>query len=210
MRMTAASRAVLSAVLATGALRAWGADEDRPQYGTDYSHHEPPGVAGYPASGSLRITQKLVRRPAGARADALESPAADPDAEGAKSEVEKTAQNWIRAFPKGAGGQVTAEFYDEGSVRPLVVAYFRDTAQIEEFSVRAGGTGEGGGRVTMRGPDPEEASAALEGAAKPPGASARRCRRAMTRSSRPEGAGRPSAAPHLRAPHPTSRRNTCR
>ncbi|MFE7094992.1 hypothetical protein [Streptomyces erythrochromogenes] len=153
-------RTVLAAVLAVGALSACGADEDRLQYATDYSHHEPLGVVGFPTSDSLQVTQKLVWRLAEGRAGSLESLAADPDDKGAKEEIEKTAQKWIQAYRKGAGGKVTAEFYDEGSVRQLVVVYFHDTAQIKAFLVHlTGPTGEGGWRVHMREPDAQEAPA---------------------------------------------------
>ncbi|MFJ2592513.1 hypothetical protein [Streptomyces erythrochromogenes] len=160
MRVTVSVRAVLAAVPAAGALSACGADEDGLQYATDYAIHEPLGVVGFPTSDSLQVTQKVVWRLADGRAGALESLAADPDDKGAKAETEKTAQNWIQAYRKGAGGKVTAGFYDEGSVRQLVVVYFHDTAQIKAFQVRlTGRTGGGGRRVTMREPDPKEASA---------------------------------------------------
>lgn len=50
---------------------------------------------------------------------------------------EKTAENWVNAFRKGAGGSVTAEFYDEGSYRQTVVLYLHNTGQIKELYVRA-------------------------------------------------------------------------
>ncbi|WP_374778566.1 hypothetical protein OG756_07005 [Streptomyces sp. NBC_01310] len=81
-----------------------------------------------------------------------------------------TAQNWIQAFGKGAGGKVTAEFYDEGSVRQLVVVYFHDTAQTKAFLVHiTGHTGEDGWRVSMREPDPAEATAVAPWVPKKPG-----------------------------------------
>ncbi|MFF3674646.1 hypothetical protein ACFYYS_11735 [Streptomyces sp. NPDC002120] len=168
MRAAPAVRVLVAAVLAAGALSACAADEDGLQYATDYSNHEPLSVVGYPTSDSLQVTQKLVWRLADGRVDELESLAADPD--GAKAEVEKTAQNWIQAFRKGAGGKVTADFYDEGSVRQFVVVYFHDTAQVKGFSVRlTGSTGEGGWRVDMREPDPKEAAVAPEWVPKTPG-----------------------------------------
>ncbi|THA86561.1 hypothetical protein [Streptomyces sp. A0592] len=168
--MTVSVRAVLAAVLAAGALSACGADEDRLQYATDYSGHAPLGVVGYPTSDSLRVTQELVWRLADGRPGALESLAADPDDKGAREEIEKTAQNWIRAYRQGAGGKVTAEFYDEGSVRQVVVVYFHDTAQIKVFQVRiTGRTGEGGWRVTMREPDPKEDQGAPDWVPRTPG-----------------------------------------
>lgn len=168
MRAVPAVRAVVVAVLAAVVLSACGANEDELQYATDYANHEPLGVVGYPTADSLKVTQNLVWRLADGRTDELESLAADAD--GAKGEVEKTAQNWIQAFQKGAGGKVTAEFYDEGSVRQFVVVYFHDTAQVKGFSVRlTGSTGEGGWRVDMREPDPKEASAAPDWVPKTPG-----------------------------------------
>ncbi|MEU9234512.1 hypothetical protein [Streptomyces subrutilus] len=168
MRAAPAVRAVLAAVLAMGVLSACTSDEDALQYATDYSNHKPLAVVGYPTSDSLQVTQKLVWRLADGRADDLESLAADRDA--AKDEVQKTAQNWIQVFRKGAGGKVTAEFYDEGSVRQFVVVYFHDTAQVAGFSVRlTGSTGEGGWRVDMREPDPKEAARAPDWVPKTPG-----------------------------------------
>ncbi|MEV6677513.1 hypothetical protein AB0N09_11695 [Streptomyces erythrochromogenes] len=163
-------RTVGAAVLAVGALSACGADEDRLQYATDYSRHQPLGVVGYPTSDSLQVTQKLVWRLAEGRAGALEALAADPDAKGAKAEIEKTAQKWIQAYRQGAGGKVTAEFYDEGSVRQLVVVYFHDTAQIKAFLVRiTGRTGEDGWRVIMREPDQGESPEAPHWVPRTPG-----------------------------------------
>ncbi|MEU9081335.1 hypothetical protein [Streptomyces sp. NPDC048357] len=170
MRVAPAVRAVVAAALAAGALSACAADEEVLQYGTDYGNHEPLGVVGYPSSDSLRITQKLIWRLSDGRTDELESLAADADADGVKEEVEKTAQNWIQTYRKGAGGKVTAEFYDEGSVRQLVVVYFHDTAQIKGFSVRlTGPTGEGGWRVDMREPDPKKVTVAPDWVPKTPG-----------------------------------------
>ncbi|WP_327418751.1 hypothetical protein [Streptomyces sp. NBC_01233] len=172
MRASPAVRAALVSVpvsvLAWGALTACAADEEGLRYATDYAHHEPLGVVGHPTSDSLRITQKLIWRLADGEPEELESLAADGD--DAKGEAERTAENWIQAFEKGAGGKVTAEFYDEGSVRQLVVVYFHDTAQTKVFLVRlTGRTGEGGWRVHMREPDPREASAVPEWVPKTPG-----------------------------------------
>ncbi|MGW2273432.1 hypothetical protein [Streptomyces yangpuensis] len=170
MRVTASVRAVPAAALAAGALSACGADEEGLRYARDHSHHEPLGVVGFPTSESLRITQQLVWRPADGGAGELESLAADPDDEGADGEIEKTAQHWIQAFRKGAGGRVTAEFCDEGSVRRFVVVYFHDTAQIKGFLVLlTGDTGKDGRRVAMREPDPAQAAAAPEWVPTAPG-----------------------------------------
>ncbi|WP_030717200.1 hypothetical protein [Streptomyces sp. NRRL F-2580] len=163
-------RAALVAVLAWGGLAGCAAaDEDRLQYATDYGNHEPLGVVGYPTADSLQIAQKLIWRIADGKAGELEALAADGDE--AKDEARETAQNWIQAFSKGAGGTVTAEFYDEGSVRQTVVVYFHDTAQTKAFLVQlTGRTGEDGWRVHMREPDPKEAAGSLDWLPKTPGA----------------------------------------
>ncbi|MEU9088488.1 hypothetical protein [Streptomyces sp. NPDC048357] len=70
---------------------------------------------------------------------------------------EKTAANWITAFGKGARGKVTAEFYDEGSIRQTVVLYFHGTEQIKHINVRTvGGGNKDEWRVVMTEPDPAE------------------------------------------------------
>lgn len=161
-------RAALVSVLACGGLTACAADEEKLQYATDYAGHEPLGVVGYPTSESLGIAQKLIWRLADGKAEEVEALAADPD--DAKGDVERTARNWIRAFHEGAKGKVTAEFYDEGSVRQLVVVYFHDTGQTKSFVVRlTGRTGEDGWRVTMREPDPKQASAVPDWVPRTPG-----------------------------------------
>ncbi|WP_371587402.1 hypothetical protein [Streptomyces virginiae] len=161
-------RAALVSVLACGALTACGSDQEALRYATDYANHEPLGVVGYPTSDSLRITQQLVWRLADGKAEEVEALAADPD--DARGDVERTARNWIRSFHEGAKGKVTAEFYDEGSVRQLVVVYFHDTGQTKSFLVRlTGRTGEDGWRVTMREPDPKEASATPDWVPRTPG-----------------------------------------
>ncbi|MGW3327732.1 hypothetical protein [Streptomyces virginiae] len=161
-------RAALVSVLAGGTLTACGPDEAALRYATDYANHEPLGVVGYPTSDSLRITQQLVWRLADGKAEEVEALAAEPD--GARGDVERTARNWIRSFHEGAKGKVTAEFYDEGSVRQLVVVYFHDTGQTKSFMVLlTGRAGEDGWRVTMREPDPKEASAAPDWVPRTPG-----------------------------------------
>ncbi|MFD7786580.1 hypothetical protein ACFV4Q_26370 [Streptomyces nojiriensis] len=168
-RAALALRAALVSVVACGGLTACAADEEKLQYATDYANHEPLGVVGYPTSESLRITQKLIWRLADGKAQEVESLAADPD--DAKGDVERTARNWIRSFHEGAKGKVTAEFYDEGSVRQLVVVYFHDTGQTKSFVVRlTGSTGEDGWRVAMREPDPKQASATPDWVPRTPGA----------------------------------------
>ncbi|MFF4393137.1 MULTISPECIES: hypothetical protein [unclassified Streptomyces] len=168
-RAALALRAALVSVVAWGGLTACAADDEALQYATDYAGHEPLGVVGYPTSESLQITQKLIWRLADGKAEEVESLAADPD--DAKGDVERTARNWIRAFHEGAKGKVTAEFYDEGSVRQLVVVYFHDTGQTKSFTVRlTGRAGEDGWRVSMREPDPKQASATPDWVPRTPGA----------------------------------------
>ncbi|MEV7560583.1 hypothetical protein [Streptomyces sp. NPDC089795] len=161
-------RVALVSVLACGGLTACGADEEDLLYATDYANHEPLGVVGYPTSESLRITQQLVWRLADGKAEEVEGLAADPDE--ARGDVERTARNWIRSFHEGAKGKVTADFYDEGSVRQLVVVYFHDTGQTKSFTVHLTGmAGEDGWRVTMREPDPKQASSAPDWVPRTPG-----------------------------------------
>ncbi|WP_030767824.1 MULTISPECIES: hypothetical protein [unclassified Streptomyces] len=167
-RATLLRRAGLVSVLAWGALTGCAADEEGPRYATDYARHEPLGVVGYPTSESLRITQRLLWRLADGKAEEVEALAADPD--DARGDVERTARNWIRSFHEGAKGKVTAEFYDEGSVRQLVVVYFHDTGQAKSFTVLlTGRAGEDGWRVTMREPDPKQASATPDWVPRAPG-----------------------------------------
>ncbi|WP_405533042.1 hypothetical protein OG592_37760 [Streptomyces avidinii] len=116
---------------------------------------------------TLGITQQVVWRIADGQAGELAS-LADPDQD--KATTEKTAENWIAAFRKGAGGKVTAEFYDEGSYRQTVVLYLHDTSQIKEIYVRPVSVdGKGVWRVSMSEPDPAEATAVAPWVPKTPG-----------------------------------------
>ncbi|MFI1280170.1 hypothetical protein ACH4U5_05305 [Streptomyces sp. NPDC020858] len=162
-----AARAALVAVVAWGSLTGCAADEEGLQYATDYGNHEPLGVVGHPTSDSLRITQKLIWRIADGKADELASLADDAQDKGT---AKKTAENWIAAFRKGAGGKVTAEFYDEGSYRQTVVLYLHDTGQIKEIYVLPGSTDyRDVWRVSMGEPDPAEATAVAPWVPKKPG-----------------------------------------
>lgn len=174
---TALRAAVLCSALAVGLLTGCSAgdgDGGGAAYAGDYASHEPLAVVGYPSAGSLRITQQVLWRLADGKAADLAS-LADGDGDGAKDEgakgdAETTAENWVKAFGKGARGKVTADFYDEGSTRQVVVLYFHDTAQIKEIQVRSAQDGvEDGWRVSMREPDPKEAAAAPDWAPKTPG-----------------------------------------
>ncbi|WP_328968766.1 hypothetical protein [Streptomyces sp. NBC_00239] len=139
-------------------------------YAQAYADHEPLAVVGYPSAGSLRITQELLWHLADENTDGLQALAADDDADAddADADAAKTAANWIRTFGgKAARGKVTADFYDEGSERQVVVVYFHDTARTKEFEVRLAGAD--GWRVTMREPDPKEAAAPPAWAPKHPG-----------------------------------------
>ncbi|MGW3327731.1 hypothetical protein [Streptomyces virginiae] len=129
-------RAALVCALALGVLTACSAenDTDGNDYAGDYSRHQPLAVVGYPSTGSLGITQEVVWRIADGDVDGLASLVSDKQGEHIP---EKTAENWVTAFRKGAGGPVTAEFYDEGSYRQTVVLYLHNTGQIKELYVRA-------------------------------------------------------------------------
>ncbi|MFJ5267377.1 hypothetical protein [Streptomyces sp. NPDC088358] len=157
---------VLAATLA-GCSSADGTADTR--YARDYSGHEPLHVVGYPSAGSLGVTQQLVWRIADDSADRL---AALATGDGGKDHARRTATNWIKAFGKGAGGKVTADFYDEGSERQTVVLYFHGTGQTKEFDVRLDGdAGENGWHVLMDEPSMKEAAAKPAWAPATPGGS---------------------------------------
>ncbi|MFI7358373.1 hypothetical protein ACIBTP_31175 [Streptomyces avidinii] len=151
--------AFLSCLLMVSVLTGCSAGSDL-GYDDDYSQHEPLAVVGYPSRGTLEITQQVVWRIADAKAGELASLGTD-------GELQKTAENWIAAFGGGARGKVTAEFYDSGSTRQVVVLYFHDTGQIKELQVRT--AGEDGWRVVMGEPDPKEAVAVYPWVPKTPG-----------------------------------------
>ncbi|MFD5879441.1 hypothetical protein NRK68_26120 [Streptomyces yangpuensis] len=168
MRQSPSLRAVLAAALAltvlTGCSSEYDADDAR--YATGYGSHEPLAVVGYPTTGSLGITQEVVWQIADGNAGELARLADDHD----RSSPEKTAANWIAAFGKGARGKVTAEFYDEGSVRQTVVLYFHGTEQVKHINVRVvGGGNKDEWRVVMTEPDPAEARTVLPWVPRKPG-----------------------------------------
>ncbi|MFE4260533.1 hypothetical protein [Streptomyces sp. NPDC056883] len=157
-----------SSVMAFGLLTACSSayDAEDVAYSGDYGSHPPLAVVGYPSTGSLGITQQVVWRIADGKVGELASLA---DKEG-KGVPEKTAENWIAAFGKGARGKVTAEFYDEGSLRQEVVLYLHETGQIKQIQVRATSVdGKDVWRVTMDEPSPEEAAVVHPWVPKEPG-----------------------------------------
>ncbi|MGW1375678.1 hypothetical protein ACWD6P_15605 [Streptomyces sp. NPDC002446] len=136
-----------------GPADARGADAE---YAEAYANHEALRVVGYPSTGSLRVTQELVWHIADGKTDDLRSLATS---DGDDTQSRKTAENWVRGFEDGAQGKVTADFYDEGSERQVVVLYFHDTKQVKEFSMRLDGhAGEEGWRVLMKETDFKEAT----------------------------------------------------
>ncbi|MEU5809498.1 MULTISPECIES: hypothetical protein [unclassified Streptomyces] len=168
--MPTALRAALACVLTVGALTACSAEEDAVElkYVQDYSGHPPLAVVGFPSTGSLGITQEVVWRIADGDAGGLASLVRDGQDNGV---ARRTAENWIAAFRKGAGGKVTAEFYDDGSYRQTVVLYLHDTDQIKQLHVLpAWAEGKDVWRVSMGEPDPAEATAVSSWIPKTPGA----------------------------------------
>lgn len=156
------------AVLALSAVTGCSADDEADlQYAGDYSSHPPLAVVGYPSTATLGITQQVVWRIADGKVGELVS-LADPEQD--KDAAQKTAENWIAAFGKGARGKVTAEFYDEGSYRQNVVLYLHDTGQTKEIHVRPVSVDHKGvWRVSMAEPDPGEATAVAPWVPKTPG-----------------------------------------
>ncbi|GAA2647173.1 MULTISPECIES: hypothetical protein [Streptomyces] len=162
-------RAALVCALALCSLTACSAEQDTEgmNYTGDYSSHQPLSVVGYPSTGSLGIAQEVVWRIADGDVDRLASLVSDKQGEDIP---EKTAENWVAAFRKGAGGKVTAEFYDEGSYRQTVVLYLHETGQIKELYVRAVMLdGKEVWRVGMAEPGPAEATAVEPWIPKTPG-----------------------------------------
>ncbi|MFF4317939.1 hypothetical protein [Streptomyces sp. NPDC001568] len=132
-------------------------DEADVRYASAYGYHPPLAVVGYPSTGTLGVTQELVWGLAEGDPDGAASLAGDKaDTPAAKA----TAENWVEAFGDGARGQVTADFYDEGSKRQLVVLYFHKTQQVKAVMVGIWGNArKGGWCVIMDEPDPGEAAA---------------------------------------------------
>lgn len=159
--LTAALAAVLGAGLLAGCT-----SEEFLDYQSDYSAHEPLHVVGYPSRGSLDTVQKAVWRLADGDVEGLADLAVDD------TDAEATARNWVKAFGAAAEGEVTADFYDEGSVRQVVVLYFADSGQIKEIEARIGEDDSWG--LTLAEPDPAEASAKPTWAPTEPGATGSR------------------------------------
>ncbi|MFH8384077.1 hypothetical protein ACH4E7_24545 [Kitasatospora sp. NPDC018058] len=166
----AAAATALAAVSAAGGYRL-GAGDDGLDYATDYADHPPLHVVGYPSTGSLAITPRVVWRLAEGSADGLAGLATS---DGSSAEARSTAANWVTAFGEGAQGAVTADFYDEGSVRQSVVLYFHDTGQMKQLRIRLDGLAVADGwKVLLREPDPEGATAPPAWARPPPAAATR-------------------------------------
>ncbi|MFC9814063.1 hypothetical protein ACFVJM_18555 [Streptomyces virginiae] len=169
MRARPALRGALVAALALGVLTGCSADDGaaEAEYAGDYSSHPPLSVVGYPSTGTLGITQQVVWRIADGQVGEL-ADLGDPGKD--RGTTQKTAENWIAAFRKGAGGKVTAEFYDEGSYRQTVVLYLHGTGQIKEiYILPAHVDGKGVFRVSMDEPDPGRATAVAPWVPKKPG-----------------------------------------
>ncbi|MEU0213873.1 hypothetical protein ABZ281_01715 [Streptomyces sp. NPDC006265] len=78
----------------------------------------------------------------------------------------------VKAFGAAAKEDVTADFYDEGSVRQVVLLYFAKSGQIKEIEARIG-EGDSWG-LTLAEPDPAEATAKPTWAPPKPGGSGSR------------------------------------
>ncbi|MFF2363986.1 hypothetical protein ACFVU0_14945 [Streptomyces sp. NPDC058122] len=166
-RKTRLTGIALAAAVAGGFLTGCTLDDESLTYQTDYSNHRPLRVVGYPSTGSLETVQKAVWRLADGDVDALAALAVDD------THADATARNWVKAFGAAAGGDVTADFYDEGSVRQVVVLYFARSGQIKEIEARRGEEGDSWG-LTLAEPDPAEATAKPTWAPSKPGSSGSR------------------------------------
>lgn len=151
--------AVAAAVL--GGLMAGCASGESDGYQTDYTSHQPLHVVGYPSTGSLETVQKAVWRLADGDAEGLAELGVDD------KDADATARNWVTSFGAAAKGEVTADFYDEGSVRQVVVLYFAKTGQVKEIEARIGEDDAWG--ITLAEPNPAEASARPSWAPAKPG-----------------------------------------
>ncbi|MEV6020737.1 hypothetical protein [Streptomyces sp. NPDC051997] len=161
-RKTRLTRITLAAAVTAGLLTGCTSNDDESlTYQTDYSSHRPLRVVGYPSAGSLETVQKAVWRLADGDADGLAALAVDA------TDADATARNWVKAFGAAAGGEVTADFYDEGSVRQVVVLYFAKSGQIKEIEARTGDDDSWG--LTLAEPDLAEATAKPTWAPSKPG-----------------------------------------
>ncbi|MGC4987065.1 hypothetical protein ACLQ18_41865 [Streptomyces sp. DT193] len=165
-RKTTLTRVALAAAVTGGLLTGCTSDDESLTYQTDYSNHRPLRVVGYPSTGSLETVQKAVWRLADGDADALAALAVDD------THADATARNWVKAFGAAAKADVTADFYDEGSVRQVVVLYFAKSGQIKEIEARIGDDDSWG--LTLAEPDPAEATAKPTWAPSKPGHSGSR------------------------------------
>ncbi|MFJ7296564.1 hypothetical protein [Streptomyces collinus] len=158
--------ALAGGAVAGGLLTGCSSDDASLTYQTDYSNHQPLRVVGYPSTGSLETVQKAVWRLAEGDADGLAALAVDD------AHADATARNWVKAFGAAAEGDVTADFYDEGSVRQVVVLYFAKSGQTKEIEARIG-EGDSWG-LTLAEPDPAKATAKPTWAPPEPGGSGSR------------------------------------
>ncbi|MFJ5776271.1 hypothetical protein [Streptomyces sp. NPDC093094] len=167
-RKTGLTRLALAAAVAGGLLTGCVSEGDPSlTYQTDYSNHRPLRVVGYPSTGSLETVQKAVWRLADGDADGLAALAVDD------TDADATARNWVEAFGAAAKGDVAADFYDEGSVRQVVVLYFAKTGQTKAIEARRGGEDDAWG-LTLAEPDPAEATEKPTWAPPKPGGSGSR------------------------------------
>ncbi|QWB22183.1 MULTISPECIES: hypothetical protein [Streptomyces] len=160
------TRFALSAVVAGGLLTGCASDDKSLTYQTDYGNHRPLKVVGYPSAGSLETVQQAVWRLADGDTAGLAALAVDDE------QADATARNWVKAFGAAAEEDVTADFYDEGSVRQVVVLYFGKSGQIKEIEARIGEDDSWG--LTLAEPDPAEAKAEPSWAPPKPGGSGSR------------------------------------
>ncbi|MET8136513.1 hypothetical protein ABZV24_32055 [Streptomyces sp. NPDC005251] len=166
-RKATLTRFALAAAVAGGLLTGCTSHDEALTYQTDYSNHRPLRVVGYPSTGSLETVQKAVWRLADGDVDGLAALAVDD------THADATARNWVKAFGTAAKGDVAADFYDEGSVRQVVVLYFAKSGQIKEIEARIGEDDDAWG-LTLAEPDPAEATAKPTWAPSKPGHSGSR------------------------------------
>ncbi|MFH8932932.1 hypothetical protein [Streptomyces griseosporeus] len=164
-RKTRAAGAAATAAVLGGLLAGCSSDTSH-AYQTDYSSHPPLHVVGYPSTGSLQTVQEAVWRLADGDTEGLAALGVDD------KDADATARNWVKAFGAAAKGEVTADFYDEGSVRQVVVLYFAKSGQVKEIEARIGEDDAWG--LTLAEPDPAEASAKPGWAPAKPGATGSR------------------------------------
>ncbi|MFE9773473.1 hypothetical protein ACFYOV_17665 [Streptomyces sp. NPDC005931] len=164
-RATRLTGFALAAVVAGGILTGCTSDEPL-RYQTDYSNHRPLRVVGYPSTGSLETVQRAVWCLADGDTEGLAALAVDG------THADATARNWVEAFGTAAEGDVTADFYDDGLARQVVVLYFARSGQVKEIEARIGEDGSWG--LTLAEPDPAEATAKPAWAPPEPGGSGSR------------------------------------